>query len=244
MEMRFFTNGILGGVLSLGLLTTQHIFGQTNLQFTGVSATDEGAIHLTWASASNEVYQIQCADSLNGNADGSTAWQVLYDGYPSQGTNTFIGDFGNYNLAPQILHPKNMSMRFYRVVDKGPDSLALDEPAVSILSPTNGAAAVGELTISVVAATDQPIIAGTKLYVDGQEMRPADSTTNWTDGSTNYEVDTYNINTCEWGNGTHTLFARIWIAPAGDDRGTGQKGRCVLDFSGRRKANGLPVWPK
>lgn len=207
MEMRFFTNGILGGVLSLGLLTTQHIFGQTNLQFTGVSATDEGAIHLTWASASNEVYQIQCADSLNGNADGSTAWQVLYDGYPSQGTNTFIGDFGNYNLAPQILHPKNMSMRFYRVVDKGPDSLALDEPAVSILSPTNGAAAVGELTISVVAATDQPIIAGTKLYVDGQEMRPADSTTNWTDGSTNYEVDTYNINTCEWGNGTHTLFA-------------------------------------
>ena len=40
-------------------------------------------------------------------------------------------------------------------------------------------------------------------------MRPAVTTTNYTDGGavTNYEVDTYNINTCGWGNETHTLFA-------------------------------------
>jgi hypothetical protein len=77
------------------------------------------------------------------------------------------------------------------------------------------------LTITVVAATDQPIISGTKLYVDGQEMQTADSTTNYTDvsGLTNYEANTYSINTCEWGNGTHTLFATVRCAssPEGPD---------------------------
>jgi len=187
--------------LSAGVATAQNA-----LQFTGVTATDEQAIRLTWASTNYEVYQIQCADALAGNADGSTAWQTLYDDYPSQGTNTFWLDTGNYNLAPSILHPKNMPMRFYRILDKGADTLS-DEPIVSVTSPTSGTAVSGELTISVTAATDQPVISGTKLYVDGQEMRPADSFTNWTDSSTNYEVDTYSINTCEWGNGTHTLFA-------------------------------------
>jgi hypothetical protein len=40
-------------------------------------------------------------------------------------------------------------------------------------------------------------------------MLPAVTTTNYTDstGITNYEMDTYNLNTCEWGNETHTLFA-------------------------------------
>jgi hypothetical protein len=100
-----------------------------------------------------------------------------------------------------------MPMRFYRILDEGQDGLANDEPIVSIISPTNGVAATGELAVTVVAATDQPIISGTELYVDGQEVLPANITTNYTDGSTNYEEDTYYINTCEWLNQTHTLFA-------------------------------------
>jgi hypothetical protein len=196
-----------GSALVFALTINVYAQINTNLQFTAVAVTDEQAIRLTWSSVSNEVYEIDEADQLNSNDDGTTTWNKLYDQYPSQGTNTFIGDFGNYNLVPQILHPKYMPMRFYRILDEGQDSLASDEPIVSIISPTNGSAATGELTINVVAATDQPVISGTKLYVDGQEMRPPDSTTNWTDGSTNYEADTYNINTCEWGNRTHTLFA-------------------------------------
>lgn len=38
-------------------------------------------------------------------------------------------------------------------------------------------------------------------------MQSADSITNYTVGSTNYETDTYSINTCEWFNGNHILFA-------------------------------------
>lgn len=194
--------------LLLGVLIApfSQSFGQNNLQFTAVAVTDEHAIRLTWASTNNEVYEIDEADALAGNPDGTTAWNKLYDDYPSQGTNTFWLDTGNYNLAPQILHPKNMPMRFYRIVDLGSDTLS-DEPNVSVTAPTSGTAVTGELTITVAAATDQPVLSGTKLYVDGQEMRPADSFTNWNDGVTNYEVDTYSINTCEWGNGTHTLFA-------------------------------------
>ena len=101
-------------------------------------------------------------------------------------------------------------MRFYRVVDRGPDTTS-DEPSVLITSPSSNTAVSDELAVTVSATTDQPVLSGTKLYVDGQEMRPAVSTTNYTDitGVTNYEVDTYNLNTCEWGNGMHTLFATV-----------------------------------
>ena len=180
---------------------------QTNLQFTSASVTDEGNLHLAWSSVSNEVYQIQEADSLINTNTGTTTWNLLYDEYPSQGTNTFWLDTGNYNLSPQILNPKDMPMRFYRIVDEGPDSVAPDEPVVSIISPTNEAAASGELTVTVIAATDQPILSWTKLYVDGQEMQPAIAMTNYAIGSSNYEQDTYNLNTCEWMNQTHVLFA-------------------------------------
>ncbi len=190
---------IMAGALVLALTT--NVVAQTNLHFTAATATDEGAIRLSWASKTNEVYQVLYTDSLS-----TQNWQTLYDEYPSQGTNTFWLDTGNYFNVPPILHPKNMPMRFYRVVDKGADTTS-DEPGVSITSPTNGTAVSGELTIAVVARTDQPVISGTKLYVDGQEMQMADSITNYANGSTNYEADTYSINTCEWGNGIHTIFA-------------------------------------
>jgi hypothetical protein len=194
--------------LLLGVLIApfSQSFGQTNLQFTAVAATDEHAIRLAWASTNGELYQIQYANALATNSDGSTAWQTLYDNYPSQGTNTFWLDTGNYNLAPQVLHPKYMPMRFYRILDEGSDSLT-DVPTVTIGSLTNNTAATGELTFTVTAATDQPGLRGTILFVDGQEMQGPDVSTNYTIGSTNYETDTYSINTCEWLNRTHVLFA-------------------------------------
>jgi hypothetical protein len=190
---------------------TAKMSAQTNLQFTAVAQTDEQAIRLTWSSVSNEVYEIDEADALIDTNTGSVTWNKLYDNYPSQGTNTFWLDTGNYTLSPQILHPRNMPMRCYRIGDEGPDTTS-DKPNVVITSPSNNVAASDELTVTVIATTDQPVISGTKLYVDGQEMRPAVTTTNYTDGTgvTNYEVDTYNLNTCEWGNEIHTLFGDLY----------------------------------
>jgi hypothetical protein len=145
--------GILGGVLSLGLLTTQTSFGQNALQFTGVSATSEKAIQLHWASNPNEIYEIDEADQLAGNTDGSTAWNLLYEDYPSQGTNTFWLDTGNYFADPIIPHPSQMPMRFYRVVLTGTNTTAT-VPTVSIISPTNSTIVNGAMpTITVIIPT-------------------------------------------------------------------------------------------
>ena len=77
MKTNSITRWGLGGALSLGLLLTQSTFGQTNLHFTAVVATPERAIQLHWASNTNEIYEIDYADQLAGNADGSTAWNKL-----------------------------------------------------------------------------------------------------------------------------------------------------------------------
>ncbi len=193
-----FVLGILAVSLSQGL-------GQTNLQFIKISQTDEQAIRLTWTSVSNKTYEIDEADQLGSTNGGATVWNQLYTEYPSQGTNTFWLDTGNYAATPPILHPKYMPLRFYRVVDLGPDTTT-DEPLVSITLPTNGTIVSGELTVSVTAKTDQTSLT-TELYVDGEEMPLSDDTSNYVSGTTNGIVDTYTINTCEWGNGPHTLFA-------------------------------------
>jgi hypothetical protein len=198
--------GLFGTVTVAAIWFGSEAWGQTNLNFNGISATVEGAIQISWNSTSNETYEIDEADALGTNSDGSTAWNQLYTGYPSQGTNTFWLDTGNYSVVPPVVHPKYSPARFYRIVDLGLDTTS-DEPTVSITSITNDSIVSDELTITVVAATDQPILSGTKLFVDGQEMQMADSTSNYVNGSTNFEMDTYSINTCEWWNGSHILFA-------------------------------------
>ncbi|MGH7953291.1 MAG: hypothetical protein ACREFE_15445, partial [Limisphaerales bacterium] len=195
MKAKIRNRGILGGILLPGLLTTQITFGQTNLQFTSVNTTDEGAIQLHWASQPGHFYEIDEADALIDTNTGSTTWNRLYNDYPSQGTNTFIGDFGNYLVVPNILHPKDMPMRFYRIMDEGVDTIS-NEPTVLIVSPTNGFVASGSLTVTIAASTNQGNIYP-KLYVDGQAMWPSE------DGSN------YVLNTCEWGNGPHILFATV-----------------------------------
>jgi hypothetical protein len=115
-------------------------------------------------------------------------------------------DTGNYFADPEILHPSQMPTRFYRVVLTGTNTTPT-VPIVLITSPTNSTSTNGAITVTVNASSDQFFLS-TKLYVDGQEMNEADVSTNWSDGSgTNYVTDTYTINTCEWPNGSHTLFA-------------------------------------
>ncbi len=168
---------------------TSQSFGQTP-DLISASATEERAITLRWASRSNAVYRIECADEL---LEQGTAWKILYENYPSHGTNTFWLDTGNYHYVPPILHPKYNATRFYRIVEEDTDS-STNKPSVAITFPTNGFVATDNLTITVAASTPMATLY-TKLYVDGQEMKQSE------DGSN------YVINTCEWFNGTHVLFA-------------------------------------
>jgi hypothetical protein len=181
--------GVFCGAL---LIPISQSFCQTNLQFTGINATVENAIQISWASQSNHIYQIQCADSLIDTNTGSTTWKTLYDNYSSQGTNTFIGDFGNYDLTPAIPHPKYSPMRFYRIIDEATNTG--ENPTVAITSPVSSDLLSDVVTVSVNTSSSYPNIT-TELYVDGQKMDPTEDGTN------------YFINTCEWPNGPHTFFA-------------------------------------
>ena len=135
---------------------------------------------------------------------GTVTWKLLYDDYPSQGNTTIWLDTGNYFIDPVAEHPSKSPMRFYRVVLSGTNDIP--GPSVSVVSPTNNFSASGTIAVTVAAGSDQPLIH-TKLYVDGQEMQEADSTTNYTANGTNYVLATYTLNTCEWPDGQHTLFA-------------------------------------
>ncbi|HTD66336.1 MAG TPA: FlgD immunoglobulin-like domain containing protein [Candidatus Limnocylindria bacterium] len=65
---------------------------------------------------------------------------------------------------------------------------------VQITSPTSNSVLSDEVTVSIVSTTALAF-SDVKLYVDGQEMLMADDGTNFV------------INTPEWANGSHTLFA-------------------------------------
>ena len=168
-------------------------FCQNALQFTSANVTPEHAVQLHWASNSNEVYEIDYADGLATNDDGSTTWTKLYDDYPSHGTNTFIADAGNYDATPEIPHPKLSPMRFYRVaLIQTNDSPT--NPLITIVSPTNGATLSDTITVQVSASSGE-ILSAVRLYIDGEEQWPSDDNSNFV------------INTCEYLNGNHVLFA-------------------------------------
>ena len=186
------------------LFLSPTLFAQTNLNFTKISATVEGAIQLSWQSTSNEVYRIEYADELV-DSNGLTSWLPLYNEYPSHGTNTFWLDTGNYRGDPVVLHPKKMPTRFYRIVNDAPDSNS-NKPTVLITSPTNGQSLSGEATVVVFSYTDQATLSS-KLFVDGEEMFSSVDSTNYSDGGTNFLIETYILKTCEWPNGSHTIFA-------------------------------------
>jgi hypothetical protein len=191
--MKTIKQEIIGTVIIL-LISAVHVFSQNALQFTSVNVTPEKTIQLHWASNTNEIYQIQYANALATNTDGSTAWNVLYDDYPAQGTNTLWLDDGDYeNSSPPVLRPKDSPMRFYRVVLTGTNTSG-DNPTVAIISPTSGAVLSSNVTITVSASSDQ-VLVDTLLYVDGQEMPESDDGSNFV------------INTSEWLNGPHILFA-------------------------------------
>ena len=208
ISMKAIKEAVLTGTIIVSAIILAAPFAglaQNDLDFNAVSANVEGAIRLSWNSASNEIYEIDEADSLIDTNTGTITWNVLYEDYPSQGTNTFWLDTGNYFADPIIVHPSQSPARFYRIVITGTNTT----PTVPLVSiATNGISNDGSLTVTVTASTDQAFL-DTKLYVDGQEMNEADDTTNWVDDSslTNFVQDTYVLNTCEWPNGPHTLFA-------------------------------------
>jgi hypothetical protein len=160
----------------------------TNFAVTAVTRTVENSVTLRWNSETNAIYRIEFAPELS----TSTVWKTLYDNYPSHGTNTFWTDQGDWATAPEVLHPSKEQRRFYRAVKTGTN---VAPPQVTIISPTNGVVVSGDVTVSMIATGASPI-ASITLFVDGEAF-----------DSINGDETNLVINTCEWANGPHTLFA-------------------------------------
>lgn len=177
-------------ILSLGLISTSRA---QQLQFTDVRVTSGGAIQLYWASDSNAVYDIEFASELT---DGGTVWKTIYEDYPALGTNTFWTDAGDQNTASVVNHPRDGAMRFYRVVQTGTNNLA-SAAQVSVVSPTNNAVLTGDVQVSV-SVTSSITVNTIRLFLDGQEV-----------GYQNDTETNFVINTCQFGNGTHKIYAVV-----------------------------------
>ena len=88
-------------------------------------------------------------------------------------------------------------MRFYRILHvQNNDSLS--NPSVTITTITNGQSLTSDVNVEVVASSSE-ILADVKLYIDGEEQ--------WTSSTSSHGTNVFVVNTCEWPNGPHTLFA-------------------------------------
>jgi hypothetical protein len=184
------TGGIKNWII-LAFALAFHSMGASADIVCSTSVGDEGAIVISWASESNAVYKIEYASYVS-NSVSTTPWQTLCENYPSHGTNTFWMDSGNYALDPIVKRPKDNPFRFYRV---SKTATYLEIPSfIQIISPANNDVLSHQCTVSVVATSTWPVISH-RLYLDGLEMPSNEDGTN------------YIINTCEWANGPHVLFA-------------------------------------
>src|SRR5438045_1817294 len=121
-------------ILTVTLALTHRARAQIAPSFTAASATEEGAIKLTWQSETNTYYRLEFATDLIDPGLGGPIWHTLYDDYPAHiGTNTFILDTGNYFPTPAVPHPKYSSTRYYRIANAGTNTAA--NPTVVITSP-------------------------------------------------------------------------------------------------------------
>lgn len=150
-----------------------------------------GAIGLRWESQSNLVYRIEYADALS----NQVAWQPLYEDFPSQGTNTIWKDAGADLGLPPVPHPNDKDKRFYRVVLTGTNTSV--QPQIAIVAPTNGSVLTDYVSVSV-SVSSALAVSSIRLFVDGQEA-----------GNQPYPATNFAINTAQFPNGPHKLFAVV-----------------------------------
>lgn len=162
------------------------------LQFLATKASEDGTIQLKWRSETNRLYRVEFVSTLAVSND----WQILDEDILSQGTNTLYVDTGKYGREPEIPHPKNAPQRFYRVAVTGTNTLA--PPAVTLNAPAPGATLSGEVTLTATVVSPYSLVT-IKFYVDGEDVAEIGSPENGT--------ASYVLNTTEWPNGPHLVFA-------------------------------------
>jgi hypothetical protein len=200
------------------------------LQFLSTKASEDGTIQLKWRSEPNRLYRVEYVSSLG----ASNNWQTLDDDILSQGTNTLYVDTGKYWLEPEIPHPKNAPQRFYRVAVTGTNTLT--PPTVTLNAPSPGATLSGEVMVTATVASPYSV-ATIKFYVDGEEVAEV--------GSPDDGTASYVLNTTEWPNGPHSVFAVAKVTTGTESTGvpsTVQDGHAASAFTSVTFDNYVSIW--
>jgi hypothetical protein len=207
-------------VIAVFLAFAVHSQAQTNIVM-GIKGALDQTKTVFWNGATGAVYQVESADSLGDVGAQGLQWVIRDSGTAAKGTNAEWMDVGDPQWIPHIFHPRFQPQRFYRVKNVGqatgtPLTVTMLFTQATSPSPSGTNQVNGDLDylVSVTLNDTNQQISSVKVFVDGQKLANA-SSTNFT-GS---------INTTEWPNGTHEIYA---VATA-VDVGAGDVGMTTAD---------------
>jgi hypothetical protein len=173
-----------------------HSQAQTNIIIKSPVVADDHTMKIRWNAETGAVYQVESADSLTDIGSQGFQWIIRESDCPSKGTNAEWMDVGDSQWIPRILPPRFQPMRFYRVT-KIKQATLTPPPAVTLqLDQSNVANGFITATLNLTYADTNQSVSSVKLFVDGQEIYT----------TTDESSSTY-INSCEWPNGQHEIYA-------------------------------------
>ncbi len=184
--------------------------GQTNgpvIQTPIVRADDYRTVLLRWNTETGAVYQVESADALEAEGAQGLKWVIRESDCVSKGTNSEWMDVGDARWLPRVLHPIFQEHRFYRV--QKVNQATNTPPVVSVqLSQSNTASGFLRATALVSVADTNQSLYSVGIFVDGQRLGSMESFP-----STNSGVW---INSTEWPNGPHEIYAVATIADSAE----------------------------
>ncbi len=196
-------------IAAIALLAAFGIHAQTNIVIQPPIIAADQTAEINWNAQTGAVYQVWSADSLSGAGPQGLQWIIRDANCASKGTNAEWMDVGDPLWIPRILPPRFQPTRFYRVQQV--DQATLTPPVVTIqLSQTNGPISgpiLGDLyaTVNVTLVDTNEQISDVSVVVDGQKF--------YTSGDSSF---TAYINSCEWPNGPHEIYAVATMVDTGE----------------------------
>jgi hypothetical protein len=155
---------------------------------TTIQRNADNTVTLKWNSELGKWYQLEYSPDL-------VTWQILNELVVSQGTASMSADVGRYDLTPKLKRPfqPGETRRFWRVRETGANQGTA--PTITITSPINNDTMSGVVEVDVTTAGPSEV-GLVSLYVDGELFEEQAGPT-----------ATFTLNTSEWANGVHQIYA-------------------------------------
>ena len=193
---------IVGVAFVCGIIP--NLQAQLVIQTPVVRSDDYRTVLLRWNAETGAVYQVESADALEAEGPQGLQWVIREAECASRGTNAEWLDVGDTRWIPRVLHPVFQPQRFYRVQKVGQATDGTPTVLIS-LSQTNPISGWLSVTGAVSYANTNQQMSSVGVFVDGQRVHSRDTE--------NFSVW---INTTEWPNGQHEIYAVLTTVDTGE----------------------------